>query len=142
MSQLRRIGSDREHSARIPSAMRSDFGRVLENLMDVPGSMGAVLVDDDGYAIDYVHDPGRLAEIDVQLLGAQVGQVVARLQRSASKHDLGTAAVVLEGTRANLIAGAVGVDYVLAFLMTRSASVPQGLHHFEAVRSTIEHLLT
>jgi hypothetical protein len=142
MSQPRQTGSDREHSRRIPSAMRSDFGRIIENLMDVPGSMGAVLVDDDGYAIDYVHDPGQLAELDVQLLGAQIGQIVLRTQHSAEKHDLGTAAVVLEGERASLIAAPVGIVYVLAFMLRREASVAQGLHHFEAVRSTVEHLLT
>jgi hypothetical protein len=142
MSRPRQTGSDREHSRRIPSAMRSDFGRIIENLMDVPGSMGAVLVDDDGYAIDYVHDPGQLAELDVQLLGAQMGQIVTRTQKSAEKLDLGTAVVVLEGERTSLIAASVGIVYVLAFMLRRDASVAQGIHHFEAVRSTVEHLLT
>ncbi len=142
MSRPRQTGSDREHSRRIPSAMRSDFGRIIENLMDVPGAMGAVLVDDDGYAIDYVHDPGVLAELDVQLLGAQVGQIVTLIQRSAEKRDLGTAVVVVEGERASIIASSVGIVYVLAFMMHRDANVAQGLHHFEAVRSTVEHLLT
>lgn len=142
MTRPPQSGSDREHSRRIPSAMRSDFGRIIENLMDVPGSMGAVLVDDDGYAIDYVHDPERLAELDVQLLGAQIGQIVARTQQSAEKLDLGTAVVIVEGDRACLIAGAVGIVYVLAFLLERDANLDQGLHHFAAVRSTVEHLLT
>ncbi len=142
MTRPPQSGSDREHSRRIPSAMRSDFGRIIENLMDVPGSMGAVLVDDDGYAIDYVHDPDQLAELDVQLLGAQIGQIVARTQQSAEKLDLGTAVVIVEGERASLIAGAVGIVYVLAFLLERDANLDQGLHHFAAVRSTVEHLLT
>lgn len=142
MTVPRKSGSDREHSRRIPSAMRSDFGRIIENLMDVPGSMGAVLVDDDGYAIDYVHDPGQLAELDVQLLGAQIGQIVARTQKSAEKHDLGTAVVLVEGDRACLIAAPVGIVYVLAFMLRRDANVSQGLYHFVAVRSTVEHLLT
>jgi len=138
----RRTGLEREPSRRIPSAMRSDFGRIIENLMDVPGAMGAVLVDDDGYAIDYVHDPAELAELDVQLLGAQVGQIVARTQRSAEKLDLGTALVLVEGERATLVAAPVGIDFVLAYLLRRDANVAQGLIHFEAVRSTVEHLLT
>lgn len=142
MSQPRQSGSDREHSQRIPSAMRSDFGRIIENLMDVPGAKGAVLVDDDGYAIDYVHDPNLLTEIDVQLIGAQVGQIIARTQHSVEKHDLGTAVVIVEGDHGSLIAGAVGIVYVLAFLLERDSSLEQGLHHFEAVRSTVEHLLT
>ena len=142
LPQARQSGSDREHSRRIPSAMRSDFGRIIENLMDVPGSMGAVLVDDDGYAIDYVHDPSVLEELDVQLLGAQLGQIVTRAQKSAEKHDLGTAIVVVESERASLIAATVGIVYVLAFMLRRDASVAQGLHHFQAVRSTVEHLLT
>lgn len=142
MSQPRQSGSDRALSRRIPSAMRSDFGRIIENLMDVPGSMGAVLVDDDGYAIDYVHDPRVLAEIDVQLLGAQLGQIVARTQRGAEKHDLGTAVILLESAHTSVIAAPVGLVYVLAFMLRGEASVAEGLYHFEAVRSTVEHLLT
>lgn len=122
--------------------MGSEFGRVIENLMDVPGSMGAVLADEDGYAIDYVHDPEALAELDVQLLGAQLGQIVASTTRSAAKLDLGTPVVLLEGDRANLIVGPVGIIYVLAFMLRCEADMMQGLHHFEAVRSTVEHLLT
>jgi predicted regulator of Ras-like GTPase activity (Roadblock/LC7/MglB family) len=135
-------GSDREPTRRIPSAMRSDFGRIIENLMDVPGAMGAVLVDDDGYAIDYVHDPAAITELDIQLLGAQVGQIVARTQRNADKRDLGAALVLVEGERASLIAAEVGFDYVLAFMLRCEAGVAPSLHHFEAVRSTVEHLLT
>jgi predicted regulator of Ras-like GTPase activity (Roadblock/LC7/MglB family) len=142
MSEAPPSSSDRDPAHRIPSAMRSDFGRIIENLMDVPGSMGAVLVDDDGYAIDYVFDPAKLEELDVQLLGAQLSQVVTRAQTSAEKLDLGTAVVIVEGDRACLIAGAVGIVYVLAFLLEHDANVDQGLHHFAAVRSTVEHLLT
>jgi predicted regulator of Ras-like GTPase activity (Roadblock/LC7/MglB family) len=132
----------KEPARRIPSAMRSDFGRIIENLMDVPGSMGAVLVDDDDYAIDYVHDPEVLGELEVQLLGAQVGQIVAKVQRSTEKLDLGTAVIVVQGERASLLAGQVGNAYVLAFMLRHGADVDAGLHHFEAVRSTVEHLLT
>lgn len=144
MSDDRVVARKREHetSRRIPSAMRSDFGLVMENLMDVPGSMGAVLVDEDGYAIDYVHDPEVLADIEVQLLGAQIGQIIERTRASATKHDLGTPVVVVEGARSSLIAAPVGLDCVLAYLLRRGASVDQGLHHFDAVRSTVEHLLT
>lgn len=130
-----------ELARRVQSAVRSEFGRIIENLMLVPGSMGAVLVDDDGYPIDYVFDDEVVDELDVQLMGAQLGQIVALTQRSAAKHDLGTPVVLLEG-RTNLIAGPVGLDYVLAFMMQHEANVAQGLHHFEAVRSTVEHLLT
>ncbi|MCX4245800.1 roadblock/LC7 domain-containing protein [Paraliomyxa miuraensis] len=130
-----------ELARRVQSALRSEFGRILENLMIVPGSMGAVLVDDDGYPIDYVFDETIITEMDVQLMGAQLGQIVSLTQASAAKHDLGTAVVLLEG-RTNLIAGPVGLDYTLAFMMQHEANVAQGLHHFEAVRSTVEHLLT
>lgn len=142
MSGSRHSGSFIDLSQRFQSAMRTEFGRVLENLMDVPGSMGAVLVDEDGFAIDYVYDPEALQDLDVQLMGAQLGQMVARTQRSAAKHDLGTPVVLLEGERANLIAGPVGEIYVLTFMLRHHANVAQGLHHFEAVRSTVEHLLT
>jgi predicted regulator of Ras-like GTPase activity (Roadblock/LC7/MglB family) len=142
MSGSRHSGSFVALSRRFPSAMRTEFGRILENLMDVGGSMGAVLVDEDGFAIDYVFDPDALQDLDVQLMGAQLGQIVARTQRSAAKHDLGTPVVLLEGQHANLIAGPVGGIYVLAFMLHHHANVAQGLQHFEAVRSTVEHLLT
>lgn len=142
MNPPRSTGSFVSLGDRIPSALGSEFGRVIENLMDVPGSMGAVLVDDDGFAIDYVHDPEALDELEVQLLGAQIGQVVAQTQRSAAKHGLGTPVVLLEGDRASLIVGPVGGIYVLAFMLHHEANMAQGLHRFEAVRSTVEHLLT
>jgi predicted regulator of Ras-like GTPase activity (Roadblock/LC7/MglB family) len=121
--------------------MGSEFGRAIEDLMDVPGSMGAVLVDDDGYAIDYVHDPMMLEELDVQLLGAQLGQIVARTQTTAAKLDLGTMVLVVEGTRGSLIVAPVGIVYVLAFMLRGQASMDDGLRGFEAVRSTVEQLL-
>lgn len=129
-------------SRRIPSAMRSEFGRVIENLMDVPGAMGAVLVDDDGYAVDYVHDPRTLADIDVQLAGAQVEQAVIRTSKSAAKLDVGTPLVLLEGHAKILMASSVGEYYVLAFLMHHDANVARAIERFEAVRSTVEHLLS
>jgi len=138
----RPTGSFVDLSSRIPSAMRSEFGRVIENLMDVPGSLGAVLVDDDGYAIDYVYDPELLDAIDVQLVGAQVGQIVLRTLASASKFDVGTPLVLLEGHNRNLMSGPVGEFYVLAFILDRDANVAQAFDHFEAVRSTVEHLLS
>ncbi len=138
----RSTGSFMRVAPRLASALGSEFGRVIENLMDVPGAMGAVLVDEDGFAIDYVRDPAALDDLDVQLLGAQINQVVASTQRSAAKHDMGTPVVLLEGDRANLIAGPVGEIYVLAFMLHREANMAQGLDHFEAVRSTVEHLLT
>jgi predicted regulator of Ras-like GTPase activity (Roadblock/LC7/MglB family) len=121
--------------------MRTEFGRAMEDLMEVPGSMGAVLVDDDGYAIDYVHDAAVLAELDVQLLGAQLGQIVARTQTSADKHQLGGVAVVVMGELGSFIAGPVGVDYVLAFLLCREASADHGLRRFETVRDIVAKLL-
>ncbi len=138
----RPTGSFVDLSCRIPSAMRSEFGRVIENLMDVPGSLGAVLVDDDGYAIDYVYDPEVMDAIDVQLVGAQVGQIVLRLLGSASKLDVGTPIALLEGDVRNLMAGPVGEHYVLAFVLHRDTDVTQAFAHFEAVRSTVEHLLS
>ncbi|MCA9651742.1 MAG: hypothetical protein H6712_08045 [Myxococcales bacterium] len=142
MSRPREVGSFHDLSRRIPSAMRSDFGRVIENLMDIKGARGAVLVDDDGYAIDYVYDPERMTELDVQLIGAQVGQTVHRMQASAAKLDLGTPLALLEGPSGLLVLGPAGMHYVLAFLLDEGVDSVRLLAHFEAVRSTIEHLLT
>lgn len=127
---------------RIPSALRSEFGRVIENLMDLPGAMGAVLIDDDGYAIDYVNDEPHLSAIDVQLMGAQIGQAVQRIQRTAHSRDLGTPSLILEGSTGVLVAGPVGFDYVLSMMLRDNADVGAALDRFEAVRSTVEHLLT
>ncbi|MCH9685996.1 MAG: hypothetical protein K0V04_31465 [Deltaproteobacteria bacterium] len=129
-------------SRRIPSVMRSEFGRVIENLMDVPGSMGAVLVDDDGYAIDYVYNPKLLDDIDIQIVGAQLGQSVLQTFGTAAHRDLGTPTIVLEGKEVTLVASPVGQHYVLTFVMDASVDPSGVLGHFEAVRSTVEHLLT
>lgn len=141
MSRPREQGSFHDLSRRIPSRMRSDFGRVIENLMDLKGARGAVLVDDDGYAIDYVYDPDRMTELDIQLIGAQVGQSVHRMQTSAAKLDLGTPVALLENDVGVLVLGPTGVHYVLAFMLDPDADTSRLLGYFEAVRSTLDHLL-
>ena len=142
MSPPRELGSFRDLSRRIPSAMRSDFGRVIENLMDIDGARGAVLVDDDGYAIDWVFDPEALTELDIQLIGAQVGQTVNAMERSAAKLDLGNPVALVESDRGHLVLSPVSVHYVLAFVLGPEVDANRILDHFEAVRSTVEHLLT
>ncbi|MEM7160176.1 MAG: roadblock/LC7 domain-containing protein [Myxococcota bacterium] len=142
MTPPRELGSFRDLSRRIPSAMRSDFGRVIENLMDIDGARGAVLVDDDGYAIDWVFDPETLTELDIQLIGAQVGQTVNAMERSAAKLDLGNPVALVESKRGHLVLSPVSVHYVLAFVLDAQVDANRILDHFEAVRSTVEHLLT
>ncbi len=138
----REVGTQHALSRRIPSAMRSEFGQVIENLMDVVGAKGAVLVDDDGYAIDYVYDPQQLEAIDIEITGAQIGQTVLLTQRSAARWDLGTPTIVLETRQVLLVAGPVSQHYVLAFVLDGGTEPDGVLGTFEAVRSTVEHLLT
>ncbi|MCA9712307.1 MAG: hypothetical protein KDK70_41105, partial [Myxococcales bacterium] len=66
---------------------------------------------------------------------------VMRTRASAAKLDMGTPLVLLEGESGSLMAGPVGDHYVLAFKLHRQANVAQAIDRFEAVRSTVEHLL-
>lgn len=124
------------------SALRTEFGRALEPLMAVPGALGAVLSDDRGYAIDFVRDDDRISEIDLQIVGAQLGQPLQRLHASIRKGGWQSPIVVIETQQRAVLAGPLWEGFALAFLLQTPANVAMALRRFGVGRDRISALLT
>lgn len=111
-------------------------------LTQTPGSRAAVLSDETGCAIDFAHDPHDIAELDVQLLAAQIGQSVLKLDHTWRNRNDEPASVLLEGRRQSLIAGAVGNTYVVALLLGERANVGRALGAFDEARDALHKFLS
>lgn len=126
----------------IHSRLGTEFGRVLAPLVEhTPGAVAAVLSDEQGDAIDFAHDPEEISDLDVQLLGAQIGQSVLRLHLSARRHRLQAPCLLVEARTSRFVAGAVADDYILALLLDRGANVARALEAFDRVRVRLAMLL-
>jgi hypothetical protein len=113
------------------SAMGTEFGRVLELLTEVPGAAGAVLSDDRGYAIDYVRRADNLSDLDVQLLGAQIGQPLERLATGLAPRGLRAPVVVLESPAHALFVAHLEGAYAMALLLAQPANFALAMQRFE-----------
>lgn len=126
----------------VRSRLGTEFGRVLGPLVDqTPGAVAAVLSDEEGDAIDFAHQPGEIDEIDVQLLGAQIGHAVLNMQTTARRHRLGSPSILVDARGGRFVAAAVADTYILALLLSRRANVGRALESFERVRRVIGDLL-
>ena len=123
------------------SALGTEFGKLMETVMTVPGVMAVVLSDDGGYAIDYVFDEEQIDSLDVQIVGAQMVLPVQRLMKTANKRGLGGAAVILESHQRHLMCAEVAGEYVLAAMLARQSNVALAFRRFEAARARLQKLL-
>ena len=131
---------------RPPDGLRSrlgtEFGDVLEAMVRAtPGAVAAVLSDEDGDAIDFVHDPGQIDELDVQLFAAQTGLSVLQLEATYARHKIPNAALLVETQLRCLITSVVATSYVLAMLTERRANIGRALQRFEAGRAALANML-
>ena len=111
----------------VHSPLSTEFGRVLASLvLAAPGAVAAVLSDEEGDAIDFVHDPRVISELDVQLVGAQIGQAIIRRDESARRH-VGGGALLVEAEHQAFAACAVAERYVLALVLERHANFARAL---------------
>lgn len=128
--------------AREIGSLGTEFGLVLEAMVETtPGAVGAVLCDDQGDAIDFARDATQIGEIDVQLLGAQIGQTVLELESVYRRHRLDEPCLVMESGGQGLVASAVEHHYVLAMLLDHRSNVAAGLTAFARARVALAQLL-
>lgn len=129
------------HNTLPTSVLRTEFGRLLETVMTVPGVLGVVLADDGGYAIDYVTNDRRLSTIDVQLVGAQLGQPLKRLADTADRHGLASPILVLESETRRLMATTVADDYIMAAMLAGEVNLALAMRRFDAARTRLRTML-
>lgn len=126
----------------VRSPLGTEFGQVLAPMvLAVHGAIAAVLSDDEGDAIDYVHDPRVISELDVQLVGAQIGQSILRLEASARRHRMGASALLLEARSQAFVASAVAERFVVAMVLQPRANFARALDSLCRARMLLTPLL-
>lgn len=123
------------------SALRTEFGKLLETVMTVPGVLGVVLCDDGGYAIDYVFDERNYSSLDIQLVGAQLGRPLPAVLKTATRHGMPSAVVVVESSTFRLMSAMIADEYVVAAMLARETNLALALRRFEAARTRLITLL-
>lgn len=132
----------RSRTQSIRTPYDTEFSVVLAALVkEIQGSVGAVLTDISGEPIDYVHMPNELAELDVQIAGAQIVQIVAETQEITAKWKMGTGVLLVEGSRAAFLAAMVAGEYLLTVVLGAEANLARGLRSFEEAMARLEEYL-
>lgn len=127
---------------KVSSRLGTEFGEALRAMVErTPGAFAGVVSDDQGLAIDYVHVPSRIEGIDVQLLGAQLGLPLFRLNQTAAGQGITDPMVILETGTHNLVASPVSDDFIVAMLLERRANLGVALSAFARSRDTLQALL-
>lgn len=126
----------------LTTRLQTEFGDVLLGMLrEIPGGIAGVLNDEQGDAIDFAHDRALIAEIDVQLFGAQIGQAVLRTSASGRLHGMPAPLVVVEAELAKLISCAVGRSYTVTLMLDASANVAAALRVLDVGRASMAKLL-
>jgi hypothetical protein len=126
----------------IRTAVATEFGEALARLIEqVPGARGAVLGDARGDPIDFAWWSPDVAEIDVELAGAQVGVLMFDFDATARIHGLGRGIVLLEGTRGALASAVVAEHYLLTLLLGWPANLARALQQLQHTRAELVPLL-
>ena len=126
----------------VRSHLGTEFGEALEAMVRrTPGAFAGIVSDAEGYAIDFAHDVGRIDGIEVQLIGAQFGVQLFRLQATAGAQGLGEPLLLVETDTHSLVASPVGQGFVVAMLLERRANLGRALDAFATGRDTLRTLL-
>jgi hypothetical protein len=96
----------------------------------IPGSKAAVLTDAQGDPIDYVHRID-IPELDVMLLGAQLGQGVVRVQTTATRRAMNNPYILIEAELGTMMASCVRGEYTLVLLLDPDAPIGVAWPAFE-----------
>ncbi len=116
------------------------FQTILKQLVDnVPHSVGAILVDWEGEAVqEFCHcDP-----YDIRFVAAHKGIILSRLRETKGESQGGEIEdVVVSAENQHLLIGAVDKDYSLVFQVERPCPLGLARYHFmntlEQVRKAI-----
>ena len=107
----------------------SPFAVILANLIGrVPGSLGAVIVDAEGEAVDYA---GRLDPFDLKLAAAHWQIVLTDMRAAASKRGVGAPrALVVRSEKRSFITHELPDGYTLVLVLSRRAGFTQATRAF------------
>jgi predicted regulator of Ras-like GTPase activity (Roadblock/LC7/MglB family) len=113
------------------------FNYLLTNLLvDVPQAVGAIFVDPEGEAVEWVtrHDD----PFDLKVEGAYHSIFMRQLEEMASSAHAGTvSSLVLEGTRLVTLTQALPRGYYVVLVVDRSGSRAHALHRLRRAAEVI-----
>ncbi|MDO3379193.1 roadblock/LC7 domain-containing protein [Geoalkalibacter halelectricus] len=96
---------------------------LAEILQHIPGSLGAVLVDWEGEAVEHV---SHMDAFELKLLGAHQGIILESLRRVAQRLDGSDIdEVVVHARRLNILIAPVTGEYFLVLTLDRGALTPR-----------------
>lgn len=125
----------------------SEFGVALADYLAAePAARGGVLSDGEGDAVDFAYARDRLAELDAQILGAQLEHAARGMTAWAAARGLGRCEILLEASHGRLCSAFVAHAYVLVLLLDpaepdASTESERLLGSFRDLRRRIEALL-
>ncbi len=92
------------------------FKSLLKRLLeDIPGALGAIIIDWEGEAVDHV---ARMADYDIKVFGAHNGVILNLLRSAMEQIDCGTLEEVLIRTGENkTLIAPLTVDYFLVLTL-------------------------
>lgn len=104
------------------------FSYLLTNLLvDVPQALGAIFVDSEGEAVEWVTRYGD--PFDLKVEGAYHGVFLRQLESAIAGADAGSiSSVVLEGSRLVTLTQALPDGYYVVLVVDRRGSRAQALH--------------
>jgi predicted regulator of Ras-like GTPase activity (Roadblock/LC7/MglB family) len=117
------------------------FSYLLTNLLvDVPQAVGAIFVDPEGEAVEWVTRHGD--PFDLKVEGAYHSIFLRRLDSLTASADAGSiSSVVLEGSRLVTLTQALPDGYYVVLVVDRKGSPAQALYHLRhAARAFAEQL--
>ncbi len=111
------------------------FKALLNRLLeDIPGALGAIIIDWEGEAVDQV---ARIEEYDIKVLGAHKGIILNLLREALSRIDSGALEEVLIRTGENkTLIAPLNEDYYL--VLTLGPEAIAGRAAFKMRRSVTE----
>lgn len=120
----------------------SEIGDRLGLFLDgVAGSLGAVVTDSYGDAIDYAFERGKASLMDVELTGAQLGQSIERLRSISVIFGLGDPSILLDGRDGSLLVSGIDHQCNLAIMLASGANLAQLWREVPALQQDLEVLL-
>jgi hypothetical protein len=113
------------------------FNYLLTNLMvDVPEAVGAIFLDPEGEAVDWVTRHGDPYDLKVE--GAYHSIFKRHLEDAAVSSEIGSMeSYVVEGSRLVALTQSLPDGYYLVLVMQRRGSRARALHHLQGAASVI-----
>jgi predicted regulator of Ras-like GTPase activity (Roadblock/LC7/MglB family) len=117
------------------------FKVLLDRLLeDIPGALGAIIIDWEGEAVDQVV---RINEYDIKVLGAHSGIILNMLRDALMRIDSGDLEdiVIRTGNNKTLIAP-LTEDYFLVLYLGAEAIVARASYRMQRCVSALRHEFT